>query len=250
MPGLIQVVAESFRDAGVDLAALGLAWARVTPTITLVPAFGLRALPAAARGVLAVTLALCIYPALGPAMGPSVATAHAAGAAWPVLLVGEVLAGLPVAIATATVLWAATMIGGMLDNLRGAQDSVEVPIIEGRTTPMSVPFALLAAIIFLSTGGPARVAHALAITPIPDHPILAAANDLTASIALAVSIGAPLLVASLVIEVTAAVIARASSPAQIHALLAPLRTMGLLVVCGIVFDRIAQLMAIAVRSTP
>ncbi len=88
------------------------------------------------------------------------------------------------------------------------------------------------------------------MAPIPDHPILAAANDLTAAIALAVSIGAPLLVASLVIEVTAAVIARASSPAQIHALLAPLRTMGLLVVCGIVFDRIAQLMAIAVRSTP
>jgi type III secretory pathway component EscT len=244
MPGLIQAVAESFRDAGVDLGALGLAWARVTPTVTLVPAFGLRALPAAARGVLAVTLALCIYPSLGPSP-----TAHM-GTTWPVLLVGEVLTGLPVAIATATVLWAATMVGGMLDNLRGAQDSVEVPIIEGRTTPMSVPFALLAAIIFLSTGGPARVAHALAVAPIPDHPILAAANDLTAAIALAVSVGAPLLVASLVIEVTAAVIARASSPAQIHALLAPLRTMGLLVVCGIVFDRIAQLIAIAVRSAP
>ncbi len=243
MPGVLQVVAESFRDAGVDLAALGLAWARVTPTITLVPAFGLRSLPAAARGVLGLMLALCIYPAVTP-ISPEL---HAP---WPLLLVSEVMRGLPVAIATAAVLWAATMVGGMLDNLRGAQDSVQVPVIEGRTTPMSVPFALLAGIIFLSTGGPARVAHALAVAPIPDHPILAAANDLTAAVALAVSIGAPLLAASLVIEVTAAVIARAAAPAQIHALLAPLRTMGLLVVCGVVLDRIAQLMAIAVRSTP
>src|SRR5207302_1546677 len=144
---------------------------------------------------------------------------------WALMLVGEVFRGLPVAITTAAVMWGVTMIGGMLDNLRGAQDAVQVPVIEGRTTPMSVPFALLAATIFLSTGGPSRVAHA-------------------------VSIGAPLLAASLVIEVTAAVIARASAPAQIHALLAPLRTMGLLVVCGIVFDRIAGLVAIAVRNTP
>ncbi len=243
MPGIVHEVAASFRDAGVDLGALGLAWARVTPTVTLVPAFGLRALPAAARGVIALALAVCIYPAVAP-------LPIEADAPWAVLLVGEVIRGLPIAITTAAVLWAATMIGGMLDNLRGSQDSVQVPVIEGRTTPMSVPFALLAGAIFTSTGGPARVARALAVAAIPDHPILRAANDLTSSVALAVAIGAPLLVASLVIEVTAAVIARASAPAQIHALLAPLRTMGLLVICGVVFDRIAALLAIAVRTAP
>lgn len=244
MPGgILHEVASAFRDAGVDLAALGLAWARVTPTVTLVPAFGLRALPAAARGVVALALAACIYPALAP-------EAKAATEPWALMLVEELLRGLPVAIACAAVLWAATMAGGLLDNLRGAQDAVQVPVVEGRTTPMAVPFALLASSIFLGTGGPARVAHALAIASVPDHPLLSAANDLTSAIALAVSIGAPLLCASLVIEVTAAVIARSANPAQIHALLAPLRTMGLLVVTGIVFDRIAALMAIAVRSTP
>lgn len=236
-------MAAAFRDAGVDLGGLGLAWARVTPTVTLVPAFGLRALPAAARGVMALALAACIYPAVAP-------VAPALHVPWPLLLLDEVLRGLPIAIATAAVLWAATMVGGMLDNLRGAQDSVQVPVVEGRTTPMAVPFALLASTIFVTTGGPARVARALAVAPLPDHPLLAAMTDLTGSIALAVSIGAPLLVASLVIEVTAAVIARASSPAQIHALLAPLRTMGLLIVCGVVLDRIAAVMAIAIRATP
>lgn len=243
MPGVLHEVSVAFRDAGVDLGALGLAWARVTPTVAIVPAFGLRALPLPARGVFALALAGCIYPAVAPLE----ATVHAP---WPLLLVGEVLRGLPVAIAAAAVLWAATMVGGMLDNLRGAQDSVQVPVIEGRTTPMAIPFTLLACTIFLATGGPARCAHALAFHSIPDHPVLAAANDLTSAIALAVSIGAPLLAASLVIEVTAAVIARASSPAQIHALLAPLRAMGLLVVCGIVLDRIAAVMAIAVRRAP
>jgi len=242
MPGLLHEVAAAFRESGIDLGAIGLAWARVTPTVMLVPAFGLRSLPAAARAVIALALAACIFPAIAPETALRVP--------WTLALLDEVLRGLPIAIATAAVLWAATMVGGMLDNLRGAQDSVQVPVIDGRTTPMAVPFALLAGTIFVTTGGPARVARALVMAALPEHPLLRAAHDLTGSIALAVSIGAPLLVASLVIEVTAAVIARAASPAQIHALLAPLRTMGLLVVCGVVFDRIAAVLAIAVRSIP
>ena len=239
MPGIIHEVASSFRDAGVDLAALGLAWARALPVVTLVPAFGLRALPVPARGVIALAFAMCIFPAVAPmeAHGP-----------WALLLLDEILRGLPVAVGTAAVLWAATMVGGMLDNLRGAQDTVQVPVVEGPTTVMSVPFVLLAGAIWLQTGGPARVARALAIAAIPAHPVVQAVGDLATSIVLAVSIGAPLLVASLVIEVAGAVIARAASPAQIHALLAPLRTMGLLAVCGIVFDRIAAVLAIAVRA--
>jgi type III secretory pathway component EscT len=239
-PGIIHEVAASFRDAGIDLGAVGLAWARVMPTVTIVPAFGLRALPLPARAVLGLALAMCIFPAVAP-----LEVGHAP---WSLLLIGEFVRGLPVAVATAAILWAAATVGGMLDNLRGAQDAVQVPVIDGRTTPMSVPFALLAGAIWLSTGGPAHVAHALATAGIATHPLLEVVNALTASVVIAVSIGAPLLVASLVIEVTGAVIARASSPAQIHALLAPLRTMALLVVCGVVFDRIASVLAVAVRS--
>lgn len=239
MPGLIHEVAASFRDAGVDLVALGRAWARAMPTVTIVPAFGLSALPLPARGVIGLALAMCVFPARAsvPGEGP-----------WVAQLVGEALRGLPIAVGTAAVLWAAVTVGGMLDNLRGAQDAVQVPVVQGRATTMSVPFALLAGAIWLSTGGPARVAHALSMADVPSHPLLRAANDLTTSIALAVSIGAPLLAASLVIEITGAVIARAASPAQIHLLLAPLRAIGLLTVCGIVFDRIAAVLAIAVRA--
>jgi type III secretory pathway component EscT len=244
VPGILGVVEESFRESGVDLAALGLAWARATPVVMLVPAFGLKALPAPARVVIALALAGTIYPALLPIVDTTPQVP------WALAAVFEVLRGLPVAIAAAIPLWAATMAGGLVDTLRGAQDAAQVPIVEGRATPLGVPFAILASTLFLSTGGPSRIALALATRPIAAHPLAAAAQDLAGGIGLAVSIGGPLLAAALVLEIAGAVIARASSPAQVHGLLAPLRALALLGIVGVVLDRIAALMAIAVRATP
>src|SRR5262249_28078098 len=86
-----------------DLASFGLAWARATPVITLVPAFGLRAIPAPARGVLALALAASVYPAVHPAS----VTSHPLP--WALAALLEMLRGLPVALATAIPLWSATM---------------------------------------------------------------------------------------------------------------------------------------------
>jgi hypothetical protein len=44
-------------------------------------------------------------------------------------------------------------------------------------------------------------------------------------------------------------VARAASPAQVHALLAPLRAMGMLAIVAIVMERLAALVATAVRSS-
>ena len=57
----------------------------------------------------------------------------------------------------------------------------------------------------------------------------------------------PLLAASVVIEVAAALVARAASPAQVHALLAPLRALGVLAVTAIAFERIATVLARAIE---
>ena len=92
------------------------------------------------------------------------------------------------------------------------------------------------------------VASALAVTTLAEHPLLAASHTLTAGIGLAVAIGAPLLAAAVVLEIAFALIARAASPAQIHALLAPLRALGLLAIVAIVLERLATLLALAVRS--
>jgi type III secretory pathway component EscT len=243
MPSVVATVAEAFARSGVDLGALGLAWARAMPAVALVPAFGLRALPAPARAVMALAFAASVFPALAP-LGSS------ASAPWIVLALAEVARGLPVAVAAAVPLWAATMAGGVADALRGSHDTPSVPTVEGRATPLGVPLSLLACAIFLATGGPARVVAALALHPVGAHPLLAAADDLVGGIALAVALGAPLLAAAVVVEIAGALLARAASPAQVHALLAPLRALGTLGVMAVVLERIATALARAVEAAP
>jgi flagellar biosynthetic protein FliR len=232
MPSIAGALAEAFDGAGIDLAALGLAWARAMPAVSLVPAFGLRAVPAPARAVMGLALAASIFPALTP-------IAAGSGAPWVVLALAEVARGLPVAIAAAVPLWAATMAGGLADALRGSQETPGGPTVEGRATPLGVLLSLLACAIFLSTGGPARVATALALHPVGAHPLTAAADDVVGGITLAVAVGGPLLAASIVIELAAALIARAASPAQVHALLAPLRALATLAVLALLLERLA-----------
>jgi type III secretory pathway component EscT len=243
MPSLIGAVVDTFARAGIDLAPLGLAWARAMPAVTLVPGFGLRALPAPARMVLGFALAACIFPALAPA-------ATASTLPWPILVLGEVARGLPVAIAAAVPLWAATMAGGVADALRGSQETANAPTVEGPATPMGVAMSLLAGAIFLGTGGPARVVAALSDRPVAAHPVLAAADDLVGGITLAIALGGPLLAASVVIEIAGALIARAASPAQVHTLIAPLRALGTLAVMAVVLERLAVALAKVVEAAP
>lgn len=226
-----------------ELTAIGLAWARVFPTVTLVPAFGLRALPAPARGVLALALAASIYPALVP-----VVVTHR-GTPWIVLAIEQIMLGLPVALAAAIPLWAATMAGGLVDVLRGSPEGIGLATVEGKPSSFGVLLSLLASVIFLATGGAARAASALARYELPEHPLLLAAHDIVAGVGLAIAIGGPLLAAAVVLEIAFALVARAASPAQVHALLAPLRALGLLAIVAVVMERLAALVATAVRSS-
>ncbi len=226
-----------------DLQGLGLAWARFAPTLAIVPAFGLKALPTPARGILGVALAAGIYPALVPIVVERSTTP------WFVLALEQILLGLPVALAAAIPLWAATMAGGLVDALRGAQDGTGLAVVEGsKASPIAILLSLLASMVFLATGGPARVAASLATTTLGEHPLLAASHTLVAGIGLAVAIGAPLLAAAVVLEIAFALVARAASPAQVHALLAPLRALGLLAILAVVLERLADVIALAVRS--
>lgn len=229
MPGLAEAIDEALRLSGVDLALLGRAWARATPLVVLVPAFGLRALPTPVRMTLGLAFAAAIYPALliGP---PSVVEGSAVAA-----LLVELVRGIPIALATAVPLWAATMAGGLADGLRGSHDGGTFTVLEGRVTPVAVLFGLAASAIFFSTGGPARAV--LALTTPRESPWLAVATDLVHGIGLAVSIAAPLLAAAIVLEVSTALVARAASPAQVDSLLGPLKAITLLVVIALALDR-------------
>ena len=237
-PGFIESVAIAFAQNGVDLAAVGVAWARALPTVILVPAFGLRALPWPLRAILGGTIAVAIFQALDPL------AASRAHEPWILLAIEEAIHGVPIAIATAVPLWAATMAGGAIDTARGREDSRDAPTVEEGATELGILFSLLASAIFLSMGGPARVASSLAVAAFPDHPLIAAAHDITFGIAAAVAIAAPILAASIVIDLGLAITNRAASPLSTSAITAPVRSLGIVVMLALVFERIARLFAL------
>lgn len=240
--GLIAAVVAELERGGIDLRALGIAWARAAPVVAIVPAFGLRGLPGPVRALMGLVLAACIAPAV---------RAEATTGAWGWSLLAAVAHGLPIAIAAAVPLWAATMAGGAIDAVRSAGDTVSMPTVEGKPTLFGVPMALLASTIFLSTGGPARVATALAAPAIPPNlALLRAAFDIASGIQIAVSVAAPVLAASVVVEVSTALIARAASPAQIRPLLAPLRSFAILAIAALTLDRMVRVIAFWVQARP
>jgi type III secretory pathway component EscT len=222
-----------------EVQGIGLAWARVAPTLAIVPAFGLRALPVAARGILGIALAASIAPALAP-----IARGHEP---WVLLALEQIVLGLPIALATAIPLWAATMAGGLADTLRGTQEGTGLAVVESQKAgPIAVLLSLLASCIFLSTGGPARVASQLSTATLRDAPIAAAAHAIVSGVTLALAIAGPLLAAAVVLEVAFALIARAASPSHVHALLAPIRALSLLAILALVLERLATLIGFAV----
>jgi len=227
-------------SGGPDLAPLALAWARALPIVTIVPAFGLAAVALPIRVALAVALAAAAAPGLRPLALD--------GTPFVVALAREALVGLPVALGAAALLWAAVMAGGLVDTLRGAREAGELPLLDEPGTPLSALFGMLAAIAFLEVGGAARVAAALS-DPGLATPWAEVAARLAASLGIAVAIAAPLVAASLLIEIAGALIARAASPAFVMPLLMPLRSMAVLAVLWVSFDRIAELLVLLATTS-
>lgn len=238
-----EVLGAVFAQAGVDPRAWALGFARATPAVALIPAFGLSAVPAPSRLVLGLALGSCIAPALSESVsmtGPLL-----------VALAREALLGLPVALLAALSIYVAAMAGGLVDDLRGAREGVTLPTFPDALPPVSLSFSLLASVAFLETGGAARVAAALA------SPLLAApfswsmvARAFAGAVELAFALAAPLVVSCVLLEAAGALIARAATPAFIGPVLAPLKSLALLGVLALVLDRIAELLVVMNAALP
>lgn len=235
MPGLLESFA-ALRDLlGRDFVPWAVAWARALPVVIVVPAFGLGGIAPPIRVVLSLGLAACVAPALH---GVAPATAPL----WFVLL-REAALGVPVALATAASLWVAVMTGGVLDSLRGARDSADLPVLGEPASPFGVLFGLLVAVGFLEAGGAERLARALG-EPRLHTTFAVAAERLADSIGISVAVAAPLVVGSVLIELGSAFVARAASPAYVAPLLAPLRALGVLFVASLALDRVVELLVL------
>jgi flagellar biosynthetic protein FliR len=236
-----QILPPAFAAWGLDLRGWALAWARVAPSLTLVPAFGLNALPMETRAALGLALAVSIAPSLEPAQ---------LSAPFAMALLFEAARGLPVALAASGALWAAGMAGGLTDNLRGAREGQALPIVDEEATPLGALLSLLVSLLFLESGGAARVAAALGSNATVSHGVLWRVSlGLTHSIELALAVAAPIVAVSIIIEVASALISRAATPAHISAVLAPLRSILILVAFALLFERMTGLFAeIAARA--
>lgn len=227
---------------GVDLRGWALAWARVTPALTILPAFGLNALPAQTRAALGLALAVCIAPSLQPLE---------LAAPFAVALLLEVARGLPIAIAASGALWAAGMAGGLTDNIRGARETQALPVVDEETSPLGALLSLLVALVFLEGGGAARVVAALSTpAPVSHGALWQVALGLTHAVELALAVAAPVVAVSIIAELANALIARAATPAHVVALLAPLRSVLILVCFALLLERMASLLATVTAHYP
>jgi type III secretory pathway component EscT len=131
----------------------------------------------------------------------------------------------------------------VVESALAAPETATSPVVEGRATPTGVLLSMLASAIFLAGGGASRAVAAVAHAGIEAHPLVAATKDLVAGIALAVAIAGPVLAAAVVVEIAAGLVARAAMPAQVQALIAPLRTLAVLVVVAVGVERMADALA-------
>lgn len=220
-----------FQAEGLNLGAWGLAWARVAPTVALVPAFGLRATPVSFRVAMGLLLGASVVPALASDVpdGP-----------WVRALLYALWAGLPVALGAALPIWIASMAGGIMDAVYGGSDSTTLPVLEGRRGIWGTLWGLLACFGFLATGGPARVAMAV-VEPPKVGEVVAIVLGITSGVTIAASIAAPMLVGAVMVEIAIALVARAATPASLAAVLGMGRSALLVLLGALFFERIATL---------
>jgi type III secretory pathway component EscT len=103
----------------------------------------------------------------------------------------------------------------------------------------------------LESGGASRVAAALTSNASFSHGVLwQIAIGLTHSIELALAVAAPVVAVSIIAELANALIARSATPAHVVALLAPLRSVLILVVFALLFERMASLLALVAAQSP
>lgn len=233
------VASELLSNVGISWQRLLLAWARSLPLVTIVPAFGSRLMPAPARAVFGLGLAGLLVPAIVyqvPDRGDLV-----------VGFVRELFRGLPVALATGALLWAAMMAGGLIDDLRGASQQQSMLLPEART-PLAALLGLFATCAFLQLGGVESAVSSLVNDASAGNPLLGAVRELVGALHITFALCAPILCVSVVWEVASALIARAASPAHVQSLLAPLRALVVLGAFAVVLPAFFELLQAVLAS--
>jgi flagellar biosynthetic protein FliR len=214
-----------------------LVLARISPMFILAPIFSSKSIPARAKGVAAVGLAVGMSPiAMNGGQVPT--------GIWPLgeLIVKEALVGLAFAFALAVVMAALSIAGNFLDTLVGFTFGATVDPITGNSSPvLSQLYGLIGVMIFIAIGGDGWMIHGLAKTydlvPLLAFPSLGAlvggANAaFTGIFVSALQIAAPVLIAVTITDAAFGIVSRVAPQMNVFAVGLPAKIIVALMIMG------------------
>ncbi len=230
-------LAEQIRPERV--AAFMLVLARISPLFLLAPLFSSRSLPARAKGVAAVGLAIGMLPVALQGDAGAALPADAIGLAG--LVVKELLVGAAFAFALAALFAAVTTAGSLLDTMIGFSFGALVdPVTGNQGGVLTQLYALVGVTVFIAIGGDAWVVQGIArtydVVPLTSAPsIPSLVGGMTAAFAgilgAAVQVSAPVMLAIIVTDAGIGVVSRVMPSMNIFAVGFPVKvTVGLLLI--------------------
>ena len=216
-----------------------LVLARISPLFVLAPIFSSRMIPARARGVAAVALAIGMAPLAMAGARQKVPTD-----VFPLaeLIAKEALIGLAFAFAVAVVFNALSIAGSFLDTLVGFSFGSLIDPVTGTQSPvLSQMYGLVGVMIFIAIGGDGWMIKGLAETydlvPLLAFPSLGAlvggANAAFVNIFVsAIQIAAPVLIAVTITDAAFGIVSRVSPQMNVFAVGLPAKIIVALLIMG------------------
>ena len=243
-----------------QVAGFFLVLARISPLFLLAPLFSSKMVPGRARAVIAVALTVGILPVVQ--RGPIDLSILGFGG----LILKELLVGLAFAYALAAMFAAMQAAGALLDTLIGFSFGAMVdPVTGTQSTVLSQMYALFGVAIFITLGGDGWVVKGLARTydavPLSEAPAIGSMVQ-GAQIAFsgifvsAFMIGAPVLIALIIVDAAFGVVSRVVPQMNIFAVGFPAKMIVGLVMIGaslpfvddFLGGRLQETLSIALRS--
>ncbi len=132
-----------------QLLTVAVSSARFAFAFVFVPVFAKEVMPATVRNSIIVTFGMVAL-----AMTPDFNVRELTAAAWALMLVKELVAGVIIGLFFGTILWAMTAAGEIIDNKVGATVAqVTDPLSGAQTSLTGILFGRFAQVIFVSMGG-------------------------------------------------------------------------------------------------
>ena len=230
-----------------------LVLARISPLFAIAPLFSSKMMPARARGICAVGLAVGMAPIAMQSRAVPTDT-------WPLaeLIVKELLIGLAFAFAVAVVFAALAIAGNFLDMLVGFSFGAIVDPITGNQSPvLSQLYSFIGIMIFITIGGDAWMIRGLAETyelvPLLAFPSMGAliggANAaFTGIFVAALQIAAPVIIAVTITDAAFGIVSRVSPQMNVFAVGLPAKIIVAFLILGASLPFVGGFMADSVEQ--